>query len=288
MEPVASVIIPALNEAAAIGTQLSALAQQQLEAGEEIEVLVVDNGSTDDTVAVARSFLPELPRLRVVTAERPGTSAARNRGAAEASAALLLFCDADDMVAPGWVRAMLAALEHDDAVGGAIENDLLNGERAAYLPRHPDGLPVAAGFLPRAISANLGVRRAAFERVGGFAEDYTYGSDDTEFCWRLQLAGFTLGYAKDAIVHYRHRSTLRSVAVKAYRAHQSRGRLFLDYRSHGMPQPRLGGVAVRLAQLVATAPAVPFSPRVRWWWVEQAAGAAGRVAGSVRFRVRYL
>lgn len=284
MTPVASVIIPVLNEAETIGTQLDALARQ--DAAVDGEVIVVDNGSTDDTVRVCRAY-SSLP-IRVVVCERPGTSAARNLGAATATADLLLFCDADDQVAPGWVRAMVAGLEHHDAVGGAIENDLLNGDRPAYMPRHPDHLPVVAGFLPRAISANLAVRRAVFEQIGGFVEDYTYGSDDTEFCWRLQLAGFSLGYAPDAVVHYRHRSTLRSLAVKAYKANQSRGRLFRDYGPRGMPQPRLAGVAARWGRLVAAAPLAVLSPRVRWWWVEQAAGAAGRISGSVRHRVRYL
>lgn len=281
----ASVIIPALNEAETIGTQLEALARQDFDAG--WEVVVVDNGSTDRTVEVCRSFSSSLP-LRVVTAERPGTSAARNRGATETAASLLLFCDADDQVSSGWVKAMVAALSEHDAVGGAIENDLLNGDRPTYMPRHPDRLPVVAGFLPRSISANLAVRRSAFESIGGFAEDYTYGSDDTEFCWRLQLAGFSLGYAPDAVVHYRHRSTLRSVAVKAYKANQSRGRLFRDYGPQGMPRPRLAGAAARWTRLAVAAPAVPFSPRLRWWWVEQTAGAAGRISGSLRHRVLYL
>ena len=90
------------------------------------------------------------------------------------------------------------------------------------------------------------------------------------------------------VAHYRHRSTLRSVAVKSYKANQSRGCLFRDYGPHGMPQPRLTGVGARWVGLAATAPAVPFSPRIRWWWVEQAAGAAGRVSGSLRHRVVYL
>lgn len=285
MSPSASVVMPALNAASSIGQQLDALGRQDFEGA--WEVVVVDNGSTDDTVQVCQSYASSLP-IRVVTCERPGTGAARNVGAAAASADLLLFCDADDEVHEGWIRGMVAGLAQHHAVGGRIENDKLNGDRPSYMPRHPDRLPVVAGFLPRAIAANLGVRRAAFEQVGGFGEDYTYGSDDTEFCWRMQLAGFDLAYAPDAVVHYRHRSTLRAVATKAYRANQSRGRLFRDYGSRGMPQPRLAGAVVRWGRLLAAAPVTPFSTLVRWWWVEQSAGAVGRISGSVRHRVRYL
>ncbi|WP_127129845.1 glycosyltransferase family 2 protein [Georgenia sp. SYP-B2076] len=281
-----SVVIPALNAAGTIGTQLGALARQEVDAA--WEVIVVDNGSSDATVEVCQSYESRLPALRVLSCAQPGTSAARNTGAAASSADLLLFCDADDEVAPGWVAAMVAALQASDAVGGAIENDRLTPRPLPYLPRHPDHLPVVAGFLPRAITANLGVHRRVFEAVGGFAADYDYGGPDTEFCWRLQLASYRLTYAPDAVVHYRHRHTLRSVAVKAYRTGRSRGRLFRDYAAAGMPRPRLAGVALRWARLVVTLPGALVSPRRRWWWAEQAAGAAGRVAGSVRFRVRYL
>lgn len=285
MNLLASVIIPALNAADTIGLQLEALSRQDVEGA--YEVVVVDNGSTDDTVEVCKSFSSAVP-LRVVVCEQPGTGAARNLGAATASADLLLFCDADDEVDRGWVRGMVEALDRHDAVGGRIENERLNGDRPAYMPRHPDRLPTVAGFLPRAIAASLGVRRAAFEQVDGFADDYAYGSGDTEFCWRLQLAGFTLGYAPEAVVHYRHRSTLRAVATKAYKTQRNGGRLFREYRSRGMPQPRFAGTVFRWGRLAASAPAVLFSPRLRWWWVEQTAGAAGRVAGSLRFGVRYL
>lgn len=285
VSPSVSVIIPALNAARTIGVQLAALERQDFEG--PWEVVVVDNGSTDDTVRLCESGGFALA-LRVVVCQRPGTGAARNFGVASTPADLLLFCDADDEVDPGWVREMTAALATDDAVGGRIENERLNGERPDYMPRHPDRLPVVAGFLPRAIAASLGVRRAAFEQIGGFREDYTYGSGDTEFCWRLQLAGFSLAYASEAVVHYRHRSELGAVAVKAYKTQQNGGRLYRDYRAQGMRSPSMAGAAVRWARLLASIPVVPFSRRVRWWWVEQTAGAVGRVSGSVRHRVVYL
>lgn len=279
-----SVVIPARDAASTLGAQLDALSVQQV--GEPWEVLVVDNGSRDGTVALALEYADRLP-LRVLTCDRPGPSAARNEGAAAAKGVLLAFCDADDVVADGWVEAMRIALAASDAVGGAIENDRLN-PGPALVGRHPAGLPVAAGFLPRAITANLGVRAEVWHRLGGLAEEYGYGAEDTEFCWRLQLAGYALTYAPDAVVHYRVRTTFRGASRKAYLHGVARARLFRDYRAAGMPEPRLLGATYRWARVVVATPAVPFSRRLRWWWAQEAAAAWGRLVGSVRFRVRYL
>lgn len=284
--PIVSVIIPALNAADTLETQLLALVRQQVNVA--WEVIVVDNGSTDGTVELCHQMSDELPVLRVIGCATPGTGAARNAGVAASLGELLLFCDADDEVAPDWVAAMVAALQEAEAVGGAVENDRLNGDRPSYMPRHPDGLPVVANFLPRAITANLGVRRAVFDQVGEFHEDYDYGCGDTEFCWRLQLAGFRLAYDARAIVHYRHRSTLHSVAVKAYRTGRSRGRLLRDFHASGMQRPGLAGAAFRWAKLIVALPTLPFSRAARWRWTEQTAAAAGRVSGSLHYRVRYL
>lgn len=282
----ASVVIPARNAAATIAEQLDALVAQC--PAVPFEVLVVDNGSTDETVALARSYSDRLD-ISVLSCPRPGANAARNVGAGAAAGELLLFCDADDRVGPTWVAAMATALREHDSAGGLIDNETLSdGFTGGRLPRHPAGVPVVAGFLPRAITANFGVRKAVWAALGGFNEAYAYGCTDTEFCWRLQLAGYTLGYAPEAVVAYRHRATLRSSAAKAYKTARARGRLFRDFQAAGMPRPRLLGVFYRWAKLGVLAVTVPFSPRMRWWWVNEAAAAAGRVAGSISFRVRYL
>ena len=98
-----SVVIPVRDGAATIGDQLEALGQQTYQG--EWEIVIADNGSTDGTAELAeRSWSHPRAALRVVDASsRPGSSFARNRGAIEAAGDFLAFCDADDIVAPGWL-----------------------------------------------------------------------------------------------------------------------------------------------------------------------------------------
>jgi glycosyltransferase involved in cell wall biosynthesis len=283
---VVSVVIPARNASATIAEQLDALTIQTTELG--WEVIVVDNGSTDDTSAIARSYADRLD-ICVVACPEPGANAARNAGGSSARGSLLLYCDADDRVHPGWISAMVGALRHHDAAGGAIDNDSLNdGLKGGPSYRYPARLNRAAGFLPAALGANLGVRKSVWSALRGFDPTYGYGSTDTEFCWRLQLAGHTLGYAADAVVAYRHRATLKSIAVKGYRTGRSRAHLFADFRAGGMPRSRLTRTMTHWARLTLSVPVLPFSRRFRRQWVGDAASAAGRIVGSVVFRVRYL
>src|SRR2546423_10557404 len=99
-----SVVVAVLDEEAHLGEQLAALAEQTYTGA--WEVLVVDNGCTDGSIDVALRFARRLPGLQIVDAsERRSLAHARNRGAAEAQGDLLAFCDADDVVLPGWLEA---------------------------------------------------------------------------------------------------------------------------------------------------------------------------------------
>ena len=107
--PRLSVIIPCKNMGATIGAQLEALANQSW--SEPWEVIVSDNGSSDDSVRVVQRYAARLPNLRLVDAsDRPGASHARNVGARHATAPALAFCDADDEVGVDWLAAMDRAL----------------------------------------------------------------------------------------------------------------------------------------------------------------------------------
>lgn len=223
--PVA-VIIPAFNAAKTIGEQLSALARQ-VDAG-SFEVLVCDNGSADQTAAIAAEFRVAL-RLRVIDASaRRGAAAARNTGAAQTTAPVLLFCDADDVVSPTWVREMRAALVQSSFVAGAVEHSLLNpGRDWDFGWDQPTFTNPALPHLHAGGSGNMGVLREAFERVGGFVETLTAG-EDLDFSWRMQLAGYPLMAAPRAIVHVRKRPELPAALRQAYA--KGCGSRILDHR----------------------------------------------------------
>lgn len=120
-----SIIIPCFNAGQTIAVQLEALAQQEW--SQPWEIIIADNGSTDETIKIVQTYQQRLPNLKIVDASKKrGAAHARNVGARVAQSEALAFCDADDEVAPGWVAAMGEALSEYDLVGGRDEHWKLN------------------------------------------------------------------------------------------------------------------------------------------------------------------
>jgi GT2 family glycosyltransferase len=281
-----TIVVPVRNAEPWFAAQLQALAGQRYPGA--WDVLVADNGSTDRTAALARSWVDRLP-LRVVDASaRPGINAARNIAAGQAGGDLLAFCDGDDLVGPDWLAAMAEAAQRYDLVGGRLDEDSLNSTGGPQRPRMPEGgLPVALDFLPFAVGANLAIWADVLARLGGFDERFHLGNDDVELSFRAQVHGHRLGYAPDAVVSYRHRNG----HFELFRQFRTYGRseplLFADYRRWGMPRPGLGQVSRRWARIVLEAP-LALLPQERASWLVRAGFSLGRVSGAIRHRVLYL
>lgn len=208
-----SVIIACYNATSTLGRQLEALSRQSHRG--PFEVLVCDNGSTDGSRELAESFRYKLPGLRVLDASaRRGAGYARNVGARASTAPWLAFCDADDEVAEGWLAALATGLRRHDFVAGRFESNRLNRpsvlrSRALQQDGGLQTSPYGPG-LPHAGAGNMAVHRETFLAVGGF--DPGVGClEDTDLCWRLQLAGTELVFLPEAVVHVRLRSTLRAM-----------------------------------------------------------------------------
>jgi glycosyltransferase involved in cell wall biosynthesis len=153
----ASVIVPARDAQATLPRTLAALEAQDFEG--RYEVIVVDDGSSDGTAALANAH-----GATVVQQPPLGPAAARNLGAARASAELIAFCDADVFPTAGWLRNGVAALGRADLVQGKVLPDHLV-ELGPY--DRTIWVTSAAGLWE---TANLFVTRAVFDRVGGFEQ----------------------------------------------------------------------------------------------------------------------
>jgi glycosyltransferase involved in cell wall biosynthesis len=224
----ASIVIPARDAAATLPATLRALAAQV--GAPAHEVIVVDDGSTDDTARLAVDGPVDVRLLRTRGGEGPG--AARNIGAAAAQAQLLVFTDADCEPEPSWLARIVAAARTADLVQGTV------------LP--PPGVPV--GPFDRFIAvvsehglyqtANLAIRRELFERAGGFQPIVRpRGSkelgEDAWLGWRARRAGARTVFAEDAVV--RHVVFPRSAS--GYISEQARVTWFPELARH-MPELR--------------------------------------------------
>ena len=182
------VVIPCFNQAEYLAEAIeSALAQTH-----PVAVLVVDDGSTDDSAEVARRY-----PVRLVQQENRGVSAARNAGIAATKSDWIIPLDADDWLDPTTVEMLLGL---DDMVApscvtfGASENHFVPALRN----------PTASDFtLVNYSTVSALYRREVWEAVGGYDEDMVHGGEDWDFFVRALGAGFSMTVVSDELVHYR-------------------------------------------------------------------------------------
>lgn len=270
-----SVVVPVHNGMPWLEDQLTALAAQQC--SESWEVVIADNGSTDPSAAFARDWADGHENFRLVDASIvKGAPAARNAGVRAATGELLAFCDADDVVQPGWLSSFAKALDQVDLVAGVFDFWSLNG-----LPVSPDR-PASMrqlGFLPAGLGANLAVRRQAFEAVGGFAEELLVG-EDIDLCWRLQLAGYRFVIDFDARVAKRGRLELGRVFRQGVAYGRSGPALYRSYREAGARRD-LPLAVKSWVWLIVTSPSLLRPGAHRLNWARAAGVRMGRLAGSL-------
>lgn len=285
--PNLTVVVPCLNEEETIGGQLSALAAQEWE--RPWEVLVVDNGSDDGSVAVVESFRGRVPGLRVVDAsEKRSQAHALNVGVHEARADAVAFCDADDEVALGWVAAMGDALREHELVGCAADGAKLNEpwvrdvrvldpDEASRLWFPP--------YLPFAGSGGLGVHRRIHEQAGGFDESMPV-LFDVDFCVRAQQLGAGFSHVSEAVIHYRFRHAWPEIFGQARKYALYGAYLQKRHKPAGTGFPGLAKWAFTGWRPVLGSLARIWSRGARAKLAWQLGWLLGRLHGSLRYRVR--
>lgn len=278
-----SVIVPVRNGRGVLELQLDAMTA--IDYAQPWELVVVDNGSTDDTIELANSYHDRLP-IRVVPTSPPGPNGARNAGAAAAFGDYLVFTDADDMVTPEWLSRMVAAAPTAHLVGGVLDRRVVAPD-GSWLPHGEGGGHVTSAvfqgdFLPYVVSCNLAVWRDVYDAVGGFDEAARYGGDEVSFSWRVQQAGYVLGRS-DAVLLRRERDDRRGVMRQSWHYGLGEARLARDFADAGYPAHAGWRASRRIARrVVLDAPLLVWRASGRRELARRLAFHGGILAGSVR------
>jgi glycosyltransferase involved in cell wall biosynthesis len=285
---VVSVVLCTHNGARTLSEQFSAL-ERQTYAG-EWELVLVDDCSTDGSAEIAEAWAHRLP-IRMVECSHEGgpggLARARNAGASAARGDLLLFCDDDDVADLGWIEAFVAAAPEAAVLGGQNEEESLNDPRVRgwRFPWTPGRLPVAFGKVSVPSGGNSAIWSDVFTEAGGFDPEFSFTGEEVEFYWRVQLAGHSVRYVPDAVMHIRHRAGMKALARQSYRYGVGSAAVFHRFRHLGLDGTSIMdtlGVFVRIARGV---PKAILSRRRRGAWVRMVSFACGQAVGSVRLRV---
>lgn len=215
------VIIPVLNAARHIARALESVAAQQ---PAPVDILVVDGGSTDDSVAIARSYAG----VRTIQQRGRGLGSARNQGLALVEGDYVGFCDADDCWSANALTSRLNAFaQHPWAVAvmGRVVFDCRDGTEPTILQSQRVGT-IRAGFTPGALLA----RRVAFDQLGAFDEQLTIGTDSDWFV-RLQQSSLQTLQIDEIVLYKATRAGSLSTDVATYRRElMAIARRFIDGR----------------------------------------------------------
>src|SRR5213595_3418496 len=174
------------------------------------EVIVVDDGSTDDTAAIAGQY-----DVRLIRTPNRGLSSARNTGLAAATGEIVAYLDDDAYPDPHWLTYLAATFLSTShvGVGGPNIAPAGDGPIAECVARAPGG-PVHVLVTDREAEhipgCNMAFRTAYLEAVGGFDPRFRTAGDDVDVCWRLQDRGWTLGFHPAAVVWHHRRNSVRT------------------------------------------------------------------------------
>ncbi len=206
--PKVSVVVAAYNAERTLPNCLDSLQRLNYP---DYEVILVDDGSTDSTAQIASRY-PQIRYLR-----HPGNlglSAARNTGIAAAAGELLAFTDADCRADEDWLHYLVADLVNSDFAGVGGPNLLPpeDSPTAAAVMAAPGG-PAHVMLTDRQAEHIPGCNMAFFKwvlaEVGGFDPIFQQAGDDVDLCWRIQQAGYKIGFSPGAFVWHYRRSTVR-------------------------------------------------------------------------------
>jgi GT2 family glycosyltransferase len=206
-QPRISVVVCSFNGSRTIGECLKAISKIRYP---NFEVIVVDDGSTDNTAAIAAQY-----DVKLIRTPNHGLSHARNIGWQSANGEIVAYIDDDAYPDPDWLGYLAETFRNQDyaGVGGPNIPPRDDGHIAACVANAPGGpahvllTDTEAEHIP---GCNMAFLRSALEAVGGFDTQFRTAGDDVDMCWRLQEHGWKLGFSPSAQVWHHRRGSLRS------------------------------------------------------------------------------
>ncbi len=213
--PKVSVVVCAYNAERTMAACLASLEKLNYQ---NYEVIVVNDGSTDRTRAISEQF----DSIHLINQENKGLSAARNVGIEAATGEIIAFTDSDCVADPDWLTYLVGTFLRTgrSAVGGPNfppPEDTLVPSAVAVSPGGPTHVLLNDEVAEHIPGCNMAFRKKVLEEISGFDPVFRAAGDDVDLCWRLQNAGYPIGFSPAAIVWHFRRNT-----VKAY-LNQQRG-----------------------------------------------------------------
>jgi len=200
----ATIVVPAYNAACTIGACVEACLNQDYAA---VEVVVTDDGSTDDTARIVRRY-----PVHYLRQENAGPASARNRGWRAAAGGIICFTDSDCVPAPDWVSRLVEQYSSEEVAGVGGTYDIVNDDNLLARCTHEEivqrhlEMPRYVDYLG---AFNVSYRRAVLEGVGGFDESYRAASgEDNDLAYRVKKQGYRLVFTREARVAHYHPSNL--------------------------------------------------------------------------------
>jgi GT2 family glycosyltransferase len=285
--PPLSVVVGCRNSESTLAETLEAVTTQHYPGW--WEVVVVDNGSTDRTGDVARSFEGRLPNLQVLRPDEPGFQAhGVNHGITHSKGEVIVFLDSDDVVGQDYLLHMGKALATHPFAGARMDIDRLNPPevRTRRAVLQATRIDTYCAFRPAVVGAAMGARREAIDAVGGMDPSLPT-QHDLDVSWRLAAAGYPATFVGDAVLHYRYRTGAREIFSQERGYGEGEVVLYRKFHGDGMRRRSIAKIAASVIRLLVALPGARTEEgRAR---IATMAGIlVGRFEGSRRYRTFYL
>lgn len=217
----------------------------------DFEIILVDNGSTDDSLAWVRSHFPQIRILE--NPSNQGFAAPNNQAIRASQGEFVVLLNNDTVADPAWLATLVAVADHDPAIG-MVASKMLLAERPGTIDSagialdrsglawgiaagQPD-LPAPPGTVVDVFGASGGAalyRRSMLDEIGLFDEEFFAYLEDVDLAWRAQWAGWRAVYAADAVVYHHHSATSNRVPHFKSRL-LGRNKLWLLAKNYPFPQ----------------------------------------------------